>query len=140
MFLLFSRPPEFFGIPAFFFILTGFVVISVVSGLLLLISLHSESAPASKGEQIKSWLAGSTVLGAIFLIANLILAIPMLILLFFVQVFVVDAAFGSSDRTFHRFDNFFTVLGIAVNLICFIWAVKVYRRKIYDRFFERRET
>lgn len=139
MFLLFSRPIEFLGVPAFYSILMGFVVVFAVSSLLLLLlSFSLKGQAASKGSEIKSWLAGFVVLGAAFLITNLILAIPVIIILLVIQTSVIEPIFDSSDQTFHKIDNFLTFLGIAVNLIGYFRAVKIFHQRIYIRFAKRR--
>lgn len=139
MFLLFSRPPEFWGISTFFIILACFAVIFAVSGAALLISFLLADGTTPGGKAVKSWVAASVALAAVFAVGNLLLAIPAIIFLFFVQAFVVESVFDSSDETFHKIDNFLTFFGIAVNLIGYLWAVKFFRRKIYSRFFEGRE-
>ena len=105
MFLLFTRPIEFLGVPAFYSILMGFVTVSAVSSLLLLLSFSLKSQAAPKGSEIKSWLTGFVVLGATFLIANLILAIPVIIILLVIQTSVIEPIFDSSDQTFHKIDQ-----------------------------------
>ena len=139
MFLLFSRPIEFLGFSGFLSILIGFAVISVASWLLLPIFFWSKDETASKGEAIKSWLAGSAVLGVAFLIANLILAIPVIVILIVVQTSVIER-FDGSDETFHKVDDALTLTVIAVNLICYFLAITIYHRKIYNRLFARRKN
>lgn len=136
MLLFFSRPPEFWGVPAFFIILTGFATLLVVSGALLPLSFVFKDDTVSRSKAVKSWLVGFAALGAFFLIVNLILAIPILLVLFVVEGSVFKGDYQLSDESFHKIDNFITFAGIVVNLICYFGAVKTLHGKIYKRFFK----
>jgi hypothetical protein len=130
MFFLFSRPIEFPGIFAFYYSLIGFTVLAIASEILRRVIFRAKNEPALESPA-RSWLAGFALLGFVFLIGNLILAVPAIAILFFIHIAVIERSFDASDRTFHQFDNVVTALVLAFNLFGYVLAVRLYHRKIY---------
>ena len=136
MLFLFSRPIEFPGVFAFYYSIIGFVIAAIASEILRRIIFRSKNEPALESSA-QSWLAGFAVLGFIFLIGNLILAVPAIVIFFLVHTAVVESLLDSSDATFHRVDNVDTVLVLTINLTGYLLAVRIFHQKIYSRFWDR---
>lgn len=138
MLLLFSRPIEFPGVFAFYYSLIGFTVAALASEVIRRIVFRAKNEPTLESPA-RSWLAGFALLGFVFLIANLILAVPVIAILFIVHSAVIEPSFDASDRTFHQFDNVVTALVVILNLFGYVLAVRLYHRKIY-LWFRRKKT